>query len=92
LGYNGFVGSRKFDGILFVAYSNDHSPRHIHGFAGRTEAIVDLRFDGTIALSNRNDAVRPSNAKRSDVKKILKIAAQHFEELAKLWEQIHGKA
>jgi hypothetical protein len=34
----------------------------------------------------------PQNAKRSDVKRILNAAAQHFDELTKLWEEIHGKA
>jgi hypothetical protein len=85
------VGSLRFGGVLFVAYSNDHSPRHVHGFAGETEAIIDLRFDGTVALAPRNDAIRPANAKRSEVKKILNTAALHFEELAALWEEIHGK-
>jgi hypothetical protein len=85
------VGSIKFDGVLFVVYSNDHSPRHVHGFASETEVVVDLRLDGTLAISNRNDAIRPADAKRSDVKKILNKAALHFEELAELWEKIHGK-
>ncbi len=61
-------------------------------FAGDTEAIVDLRLDGTVALAERNDAIRPANAKRQDVKKILNAAALHFEELAELWEAIHGEA
>ena len=73
-------------------YSNDHAPRHVHGFACETEVIVDLRVDGTVALANRDDAIRPANAKRSDVKKTLNTAAEHFEELAGLWETIHGKA
>jgi hypothetical protein len=91
LGYNDDVGSLKFEGVLFVAYSNDHSPRHVHGFTSETEVIVDLRLDGTVAISSRIDAIRPSDAKRSDVKKTLKVAALHFEELAELWEEIHGK-
>jgi hypothetical protein len=86
------VGSVKFEGVLFVAYSNDHSPRHVHGFASETEVNVHLRLDGTVALSRRNDAIRPSDAKRSDVKKILNVAALHFAEIAELWEEIHGKA
>ena len=73
-----------------MAYSNDHPPRHVHGFCAETEAIIDLRRDGTVALAKRNDAVRPGNAKRSDVKMILLAAAEHFEELAALWEKIHG--
>jgi hypothetical protein len=92
LGYNNGVGSLKFDGVLFVSYSNDHPPRHVHGFASETEAIIDLRLDGTVALAERDGAVRPANAKRSDVKKILNAAALHFEELGGLWEEIHGKA
>lgn len=86
------MGSLRLDGVRFVAYSNDHPPRHVHGFASETEAIVDLRLDGTVALAERNDAVRPANAKRSDVKKILNAAALHFEELVGLWEEINGKA
>ena len=85
------MGSLKFDGILFIAYSNDHPPCHVHGFVGETEAIVDLRPDGAIALADRKDAIRPADAKRSDVKKILNAAAEHFDDLAALWEGVHGK-
>jgi Domain of unknown function (DUF4160) len=84
------VVSLRFGGVRFIAYSNDHPPRHVHGFSGDVEAIVDLREDETIALAERDRAVRPANAKRSEVKKILRAAAEHFEELAALWEEIHG--
>ena len=85
------MGSLKFDGIQFVVYSNDHPPRHVHGFLSETEVVVDLRFDGNIALADRKDAIRPANSKRTDVKKILNAAAQHFDELIALWEEIHGE-
>lgn len=83
------MGSLRLDGVLFIAYSNDHPPRHVHGFAGETEAIIDLRLDGAVGLTKRSDAIRPANAKRSDVRKILNAAALHFEELAALWEAMH---
>ena len=83
--------SLRFGGVRFVIYSNDHPPRHVHGFHGETEAIVDLRQDRAVALANRDDAVRPANAKKSDVKKILKAAAERFDELAALWESMHGE-
>lgn len=57
-----------------------------------TEIIVDLLEDGNVALAKRKDAVRPPNAKRSDVKRILRSAAEHFDELVQLWEKTHGKA
>ena len=82
----------RFGGIRFVVYLNDHPPSHVHGFAGETQAIVELRIDGNVALANRDDAIRPANAKRSDVRKILRAAAEHFEELAALWETIRGRA
>jgi Domain of unknown function (DUF4160) len=86
------VGSLKFDGVRFVVFSNDHPPRHVHGFVSEVEVIVDLRLDGTVALAKRKDAIRPGNAKRADVKKVLNTAAQYFDELVRLWEGIHGKA
>jgi Domain of unknown function (DUF4160) len=92
LGYNAIVVSLRVGGVRFVAYSNDHPPRHVHGFTSETEAIIDLRLDGTVAIAKRNDAIRPANAKRQDVKKILNAAALHFEELAALWEAVHGEA
>jgi hypothetical protein len=85
------VGSLRFGGIRFVAYSNDHPPRHVHGFMQDTEVIVDLRMDGTVALAKRADAIRPANAKRASVKKVLMAAADHFEELVALWEATHGE-
>lgn len=92
MGYNYLVVWLRFGAVRFIVYSNDHPPRHVHGFSGDTEAIVELGVNRTIALARRGDAVRPPNAKRSDVKKILRAAAEHFEELAALWEKIHGKS
>lgn len=86
------MGSLRFDGVRFVVYSNDHPPRHVHGFFGEAEVIVDLRANGGVALADRRDAIRPGRAKRSDVKRILNIAALHFEQLAALWEETHGDA
>jgi hypothetical protein len=53
------MGSVSFGGVQFVAYSNDHPPRHVHGFLSETEVIVDLRLDGNVALADRKDAIRP---------------------------------
>jgi hypothetical protein len=84
------MSSRRFGSTRFVAYPQDHDPRHVHGFAGEIKVIVDLRENGTVALADRGDAIRPSNAKRSDVRKVLNVAARHFEELLELWEGMHA--
>jgi hypothetical protein len=75
--------------VLFVAYPQDHIPRHVHGLAEEAEVIVDLRGDRSVALSKRPDAIRPGNAKRSSVRRILRAAAEHFDKLVQLWEKMH---
>lgn len=89
LGYNAGVSSRRFGGVRFVAYPQDHEPRHVHGFTAEVEVIVDLRRDGNVMLAHRPDAIRPANARKSDVRKVLDTAAGHFEELVTLWEEMH---
>jgi len=84
------VASLRFGNVLFVAYPQDHEPRHVHGFAAETEVIVDIRIDGNVALADRPDCIRPGNAKRSDMRMILRSAAEHFDELVLLWEKMHA--
>lgn len=81
--------SVRRSGVLFVAYPQDHVPRHVHGFLEEAEVIVDLRRDNTVALAERADAIRPGNAKRSCVRRVLQLAAEHFDELVQLWEKMH---
>lgn len=83
------MASIRFSGALFVAYPQDHIPRHVHGFFEEAEVIVDLRADRTVALANRADAIRPSNAKRTTIMRVLHTAAEHFDELVELWERMH---
>lgn len=89
LGYAWIVSSVRLSGVLFIAYPQDHMPRHVHAFAEETEVIVDLRKARTVALADRSDAIRPGNAKRSSVRHILETAAEHFDELVQLWEKMH---
>jgi len=84
------MASLRFDGVLFVAYPQDHEPRHVHGFFEEAEVIVDLGDDRTVRLAERQDAIRPPNAKKSSVRRILNCAAEHFDELVALWEKMHG--
>jgi hypothetical protein len=84
------MGSLRFDGVRFTAYTMDHELRHVHGFYTGIEVIVDLRRDGTVALANRSDAIRPSNGSKADVRHVLTASARHFDELASLWEKHHG--
>lgn len=53
---------------------------------------MDVLSNGDVQLANRTKAIRPRNAKKSDVRKVLQIAAEHSEELITLWERVHGQA
>ena len=86
------MGSKTFDGVRFSIFVADHLPRHAHGYLGEVAVIVDLLPGNKIAQSKRRKAVTPSNAKRSDVRRILTMAAAHAAELNALWEITHGSA
>jgi len=74
--------------VRFRVYPQDHLPRHVHGFIGRGEVIVDLRADGSVALADRADAVRCVT--RAEVRKVLLAAATGFGRLAAAWEGMHN--
>jgi hypothetical protein len=75
--------------IRFKLYPQDHLPRHAHGLYGEIEVIVNLEADGTVTLAKRDDAIQPRNAKRNAVKRVLKAAVEHFDELVEAWEEMH---
>jgi hypothetical protein len=83
------MGSLRLEGVRFFAYPKDHEPRHVHGFYGEIEVITELGLDRTVSLSNRKDAVTPSDGSKSDIKHVLAVAAAHFDELVALWEKQH---
>jgi hypothetical protein len=66
------VASLRFGSVLYVAYPQDHTPRHLHGFLEEAEVILDLGDDRTVRLATRLDAIRPPNAKTQ-------FGAPHFE-------------
>ena len=84
------MGSLRFDGVRFTAYTMDHAPRHVHGFYAEIEVVVDLRPDGRVSLASRTDAIRPSNGSIADARHVPTVAARHFDKLVSLWEKHHG--
>jgi hypothetical protein len=86
------VGSKTFEGVRFAAFCADHLPRHVHGFLAEVTVIVDLLPDGNVAQWKRRDAVRPADAKRNEVRRVLTAATAHAAELNALWEATHESA
>lgn len=86
------VGSLRVGSIKFVAYSNDHHPRHVHALQGNEiEVIIDLREDRTVAIADRKNAFWPKDLRPAQIRPILKAAAETFDDLAALWEKANGK-
>ena len=83
------VSSVRIGGIIFQLFPVDHEPRHVHALYGNVRAVVDLLDDRTVALANRDDCIKPANAKRSDVNKILSTPSEHFDTLVAAWERMH---
>ena len=86
------MGSKTFEGVWFAAFSHDHLPPHVHGQYAGVVVIVELHRGGGVSESFRRDAIKPANAKRSDVRRILAVAATYRDELWALWEATHGTA
>jgi hypothetical protein len=82
------VATLRVGEVRFRVYPRDHLPRHVHGFIGRGEVIVDLRADGSVALARRSDAV--NRVTRVEVRRVLDAAATAFEGLALAWEEMHA--
>jgi hypothetical protein len=88
VGYDDRVGKIVFDGVRFRIWSHDHTPAHAHGYCGSASVVVELLEDGGVKI--RRGSKRPSNAKRSDVRRIVVTAEEHYAELKKIWEETHG--
>jgi hypothetical protein len=83
------MGSKTYDGVRFHGFTDDHDPPHLHGFYAEVEVLVELK-NGQAYLASRDDAIRPLNGKRSDVKYILKVAAKYADELVIIWRAARG--
>ena len=84
------MGSYQFDGVTFRVYPEDHDPPHVHGRYQGIVVILELVNDGTVRLADRDDAIRPGDAKRNHVRHVLNVANGHYDDLMELWEDAHA--
>jgi hypothetical protein len=84
------VGSYQFDGVTFRVYPGDHDPPHTHARYQGINVILELCKDGRIRIADRDDAIRPGDAKRNQIRRIVDVASQHFDDLSELWEEAHA--
>ena len=84
------MGSKTYEGVRFSVYPKDHPPPHVHGTMAGVIVVFDLLPGGDIRLSERWDAITPSNAPRNVTAKIRRVAIANVAELMALWEVTHG--
>ena len=83
------MGSLRFDGVRFAMFVNDHPPPHAHGSYGSVSVVVEFGDPEKIGVRRRS--AYPKKAKRSQVRKIVDTAAEHYDELKRMWEANHGE-
>jgi hypothetical protein len=84
------MGTIRVRGVRLRIYPKDHKPLHVHGYYGEAFVVVEVRTDGTVMLAARGARVIPRNAKRSDVQKIVKAAAEAADEIVAEWERMQA--
>lgn len=70
-------------GLIFVIFSDDHDPPHVHVFHGRETCKISL--DGlTVAAKPR------CTLSKTNLRKALRLTAENHLLFLREWERIHG--
>jgi hypothetical protein len=83
------MGSVRFDGIVFFAYTKDHEPPHVHAVYGSLIVILSLLREGGVVVAKRHDAYTPRKPKGNEVRRVLRCARLNEVVLRELWRQTH---
>lgn len=70
-------------GLVFIIFSDDHDPPHVHVFHGRETCKISLE-DLTVA------AKPPCTLSKTNLRKALQLTADNRLLLLREWERIHG--
>lgn len=70
-------------GLVFVIFSDDHDPPHVHVFHGKETC--------KIALDSLSVVTKPRcSLSKTNLRKALQLAAENRLLLLREWEKIHG--
>jgi Domain of unknown function (DUF4160) len=78
------VTIHRAHGLSFVIFVDDHEPTHVHVFGDGHAKINLATADGRPAL------IWAEDMKRSDVRRAMKIVAEHQDSFLMRWREIHG--
>jgi MoaA/NifB/PqqE/SkfB family radical SAM enzyme len=72
----------------FRVYPKDHLPVHAHAKIGAGEVIIEIRRDGTVALSTVHKESVVGNVKDSEIARALKEAADVWQAIRAEWKEM----
>ena len=70
-------------GLVFIIFSDDHDPAHVHVFHGQENCKISLK-DITVAAKPR------CSLSKANLRKALMLAEENHLLLLREWEKIHG--
>ena len=71
-------------GMRFIIFTDDHEPAHVH-VVGDGKAKINLAGAG-----GRPELVYNDGFKAGDIKKALRIVAEHQAAMLQRWDEHHG--
>ena len=76
----------RADGLRVIIYLNDHLPAHVHVF-GDGEVKIDL-----VGRGGAPELVWADRPNRAEVRRALRLVAEHRAALLQRWGDVHGRA
>ena len=83
------MGSMRLQGVWFQVWADDHDAPHVHAQYAEVKLVIELPNGTHGRVRLRQDSLEPQNAKRADVRHVLRMAQRHSAELLSLWEKLH---
>jgi len=75
----------RIDGFRVVIFVNDHRPAHVHVIAADGQAKINLA-----RVTGDPELVWAEGLSRADLRRALRIVANHRALLLNRWSEIHG--
>ncbi|MBV8644605.1 MAG: hypothetical protein JO225_11945 [Candidatus Eremiobacteraeota bacterium] len=82
------MGTVRGREVKFRIYPKDHAPVHAHAKVGAGEVIIEVRRDGTVALSAVHREAVVGNVKNSEIVKALREAAEFASAIRREWKEM----
>lgn len=74
----------RSQGLQVAIYKDDHEPPHVHIYCGGKAKII------LTGSAGRPELVKASGMTHAEVRKAMRLVAEHRDRLLLVWSEIHG--